>query len=78
MKSESFRYDGDHCLVESIEDDGFRKKIVRIKPSERPFGFPKETKLYGWTQETGEVFLESTHYRYNVRGEKTSEEEEGC
>ncbi len=74
VKSETFTYDGEHRLIETTEDDGERKTIVRLAPLERPFGYPQEKKIIGWSQETGEVFLESYHYTYNVRGDITSEE----
>ncbi len=74
VKKESFIYDDDHRLIQSIEDDGERKKIARFIPMERPFGYPQEKKIFGWSQETGEVFLESYHYTYNIMGDITSEE----
>ncbi len=74
VKTETFGYDNDHRLIESVEDDGFRKTIIRIKPLERPFGFPGEKRIYGATKKTGEQLLESYHYSYTARGEKTLEE----
>ncbi len=74
VKTETFGYDNDHRLIESVENDGVRKTIIRIKPLERPFGFPGEKRIYGATKETREQLLESYHYNYTVRGEKTLEE----
>ena len=74
VKTETFTYNQDHCLTESAEYDGIRKTIIRINPSQRPFGYPETKEIYGWTEEAGEVFLGSFHYTYNLRGQITSKE----
>ena len=74
VKTEYFTYNDDHCLIEMIEVDGFCKKIVRIVPHEKPFGYPLEKKIYGWNSSEGEVFLESYHYGYNKLGQIDFEE----
>ena len=74
VKTETFGYDNDHRLIESVEDDGFRKTIIRIKPLERPFGFPGEKRIYGVSRGVTEQLLESYRYDYTIRGEKTLEE----
>ena len=77
-KTETFGYDNDHRLIESVENDGFRKTIIRIKPLERPFGFPEEKRIYGATKETKEQLLEFYRYACTTRGEKTLEEKYDC
>ena len=74
VKTEHFTYNNDHCLIETIEDDGLCKKIVRITPHEKPFGYPLEKEILGWSPEEKEIPLESYRYEYNERGQITSEE----